>query len=325
MQVLRVENPLFVSGLTIRQRLSYAATLLGWFDSWRSLGYLLIPPLVLLTGAVPIRAARDTFLLAFGATFLLQRLTLQRLARGRAPAVLSTVFDLVRMQANVLATLTLVIRTSATFRVTSKGRVGDDRRRGRVPVLLEIVLVLNLAAAAWFAASAAGLTPVHYGIMWAVYGAAFWLVVNCGFVAAAAVRVRDQRFAADRRAAVRFDVHLDARLHNESVVVDDISLTGARVVAPEGVIPAGLTAPELCVRVGGDHLGIAAIVQSRRPLGETGLEAIGLEFANNQDDVRSRLALALFHTNAVPILIPMPPEAAAEHSAVERSRPLTAA
>jgi len=280
---------------------------------------------VLLTGAVPIRAPRDTFLLAFGATFLLQRLTLQRLARGRAPAVLSTVFDLVRMQANARATLTLVIRKSATFRVTSKGRVGDDRRRGRVPVLLEVVLVLNLVAAVWFAASAAGVTPLHYGIVWAVYGAAFWLVVNCGLVATAAVRVRDERFAADRRAAVRFDVHLDARLDHAAVAVDDISLTGARVVVREGVIPPGFTGGELCVQIGRDSLAFAAVVQSRRPITETGHEALGLEFAHDQDDVRARLALALFHADAVPILFAMPHDAVAELSAAERSSPVTAA
>ena len=325
MQVLRIESPLVVSGLSIRQRLSYAGTLLGWFDAWRSLGYLLIPPLVLLTGAVPIRAPRDTFLLAFGATFLLQRLTLQRLARGRAPAVLSTVFDLVRMQANARATLTLVICKSATFRVTSKGRVGDDRRRGRVPVLLEVVLVLNLVAAVWFAASAAGVTPLHYGIVWAVYGAAFWLVVNCGLVATAAVRVRDERFAADRRAAVRFDVHLDARLDHAAVAVDDISLTGARVVVREGVVPPGFTGGELCVQIGRDSLALAAVVQSRRPIAETGHEALGLEFADDQDDVRARLALALFHADTVPILFALPHDAAAELSAAERSSPVTAA
>ena len=62
MQVLRIENPLVVPGLSIRQRLAYAATLLGWFDAWRSLGYLLLPVVVLLTGAVPIRAEPWTFI-----------------------------------------------------------------------------------------------------------------------------------------------------------------------------------------------------------------------------------------------------------------------
>ena len=325
MQVLRIENPLLVSGLTLRQRLSYASTLLGWFESWRSLGYLLIPPLVLMTGAVPIRASPDTFLLAFGATYLLQRLALQRLARGRAPALLSTVFELVRMQSNLRATLTLLTRKRASFRVTTKGRVSDDRRRGRVPVLLEFVLVLSLAAAGWFMASAAGLTPLHYGIMWAAYGAAFWLVVNCAFVAAAAARVRDQRFAADRRAAVRFDVHLDAHLQHRAVVVDDISLTGARVVVPDGVIEAGLTTGELRVQLGSDHIALAAVVHSRRPIAGTGREAIGLEFAGDQDDARSQLALALFHTDADPILFGVPVEAAGERPDANRAVPSTAA
>jgi len=324
MQVLRVENPLLVSGLTLRQRVSYASTVLGWFESWRSLGYLLIPPLVLFTGAVPIRAAPDTFLLAFGATFLLQRLALQRLARGRAPALLSTVFELVRMQSNVRATLTLITRTRTSFSVTPKGRVGDDRRRGRVPVLLEVVLALSLAAAGWFMASAAGLTPLHYGVTWAAYGAALWLVVNCAFVAAAAARVRDERFAGDRRAAVRFDVHIDAELERRPVIVDDISLTGARVVVPEGTIEIGLTTSELRVQIGGDHIALGAVVHSRRPAGK-GNEAIGLEFAEGQDDVRSRLALALFQTNADPILVPVPMESDGDLPAANRSMPSTAA
>ena len=66
MQVLRSENPMFVRGLSITQRLSYAATLLGWFDAWRSLGYLLLPIVVIATGAVPIAADPLTFALAFG-------------------------------------------------------------------------------------------------------------------------------------------------------------------------------------------------------------------------------------------------------------------
>jgi cellulose synthase (UDP-forming) len=293
MQVLRNENPLRVSGLTVRQRLSYASTLLGWFDAWRSLGYLLIPPLVLLTGAAPIRAALGTFLLAFGTTFLLQRLAQQRLSRGRAPFVLSTVFALVRMQANLRATLTLFKPDTPTFRVTHKGRVGEDRRRGRIPVLLEVILVLNLAAAAWFVATASGVTPLHYGIAWAAYGAAFWLVVNCVFLAAAAVRVSSQRFADERRAAVRFDVRLEALFDHELVAVQDISWTGARIVVAEDVIAAGLTNSQLCLQIGGDHLILAADVRSRSSHPERKDETIGLDFANNQADVRSRLALAL--------------------------------
>jgi cellulose synthase (UDP-forming) len=72
MQVLKADNPLTAPGLTLPQRLAYAFTLLGWFDAWRSLGYLLVPVGVLLTGAVPIHAPLRSFALAFVATFTLQ-------------------------------------------------------------------------------------------------------------------------------------------------------------------------------------------------------------------------------------------------------------
>lgn len=107
MQVLRAENPLTVPGLTLGQRLAYASTLLGWFEAWRSLGYLLLPVAVLFSGAVPIRAHPLTFALAFGVTFTLQQAALRLLSRGYHRPVLSGVFELVRMTPNILATLAL--------------------------------------------------------------------------------------------------------------------------------------------------------------------------------------------------------------------------
>lgn len=163
MQVLRTENPMVCSGLTLPQRLSYAATLLGWFDSWRSLAYLVLPMLVLATGAVPIRADALTFGLAFGATFLLQRVALVLLGRGRAPQLLSAVFELVRMPANLRATLTLIRPGDLGFRVTPKGRTSSERARIPAPRLLQAVLVASVAATLWFVLSLAGFTPVRTG------------------------------------------------------------------------------------------------------------------------------------------------------------------
>lgn len=42
MEVLRIENPLTVEGLSFGQRFSYATTLWAWFDAWRSLGYIVL-------------------------------------------------------------------------------------------------------------------------------------------------------------------------------------------------------------------------------------------------------------------------------------------
>lgn len=56
MQVIRRDNPLRSPGLTLGQRLSYLYSLGAWFDSWRTLGLILLPVVVLLTGQFPLSA-----------------------------------------------------------------------------------------------------------------------------------------------------------------------------------------------------------------------------------------------------------------------------
>ena len=136
MQVLQIENPLTASGLTLGQRLGYAATLLGWFDSWRTLGFLALPPLVLVSGRIPIIADGLTFAIAFGVTYGLQQAALYLLGRGAYRPILSIVFDLVRMSPNFLATLNLFTSRKPRFRVTPKGRMAADRGRIEAPVML---------------------------------------------------------------------------------------------------------------------------------------------------------------------------------------------
>jgi len=290
MQVLRTENPLFCSGLTLPQRLSYAATLFGWFDSWRSLAYLVVPMLVLLTGAVPIRADAGTFAVAFGTTFVLQRAALVLLGRGRAPQLLSAVFELVRMHANLQATLTLFRKGERGFRVTPKGRTSGERARVAVPRLLQLVLAASMASATWFAATLVGATPTTYAVPAAAYGAAFWLAVNAGLVTVAIRRVRAERFAADRRASYRFSVvgatgHLDGH----PCTLDDLSITGARAVVAG---PRRHRARRI-LTIDGVPAPLEVVVRSERP--STDGHVVGLEFAPGQELAQAALALALFH------------------------------
>lgn len=310
MQVLRTENPLVVSGLRLRQRIAYAATLLGWFDAWRSLGYLLLPPAVLFTGAVPIRAHPVTFAFAFGGTFVIQRMALALLGRGFAPQGISTVFELVRMTPNLRATLTLFRPGRRPFAVTPKGRMGDKRSRMPVPRLLSLSLVASVAAAAWFALSATGRTPMQYREPWAAYGAAFWLVVNAVFVVVAMRRIRSQRFAGERRASVRFDIAMPGRLDGRDCRVDDISLTGARITiasAGEAAAAAWVDRPRarrLSIAFGAVTLELDATVRSVRIAGDEAV--VGLEYTPGQDNTTARLALALFGSQLIPVLEPSP-------------------
>jgi cellulose synthase/poly-beta-1,6-N-acetylglucosamine synthase-like glycosyltransferase len=309
MQVLRRENPAFVSGLTFMQRVGYLGTLLGWFDSWRSLGYVLAPMVVLLSGAVPVRADLPTFLAAFGGAFLLQRLALRLLSRGLAPQGIVTVFELVRMPATLRATTRVLSSRERGFTVTDKGRTADIRGRIPVPPLLTGLLVASVVAAAWFGATLLGMTPVTYEVPWAAYGALGWLVVNAALLALAIRRIRDVRYGAERRAAVRFDVTGTAALDGLAGRLLDASPTGA-LLTLGAAAPATGDRVVLDVEAGNQQLHLAAVVRSARA-GDTGQTLIGLEFTDGQIRQKAALALALFRTGAVPQFVERTEERAA--------------
>ena len=300
MQVLRNENPLWVSGLTIQQRLAYAATLLGWFDAWRSLGYLLLPIAVVVTGAVPIRAEPLTFALAFSTTFILQQLAMRVLSRGCHRPILSILFELVRMTPNLLATLTLLpTRRRITFKVTPKGRQDDGtgRRKVHVPQPLLWLAALSVFASAWFTATVMGATPVTYEVPWAAYAAFGWLVVNVGLVFLAIRRIRASRYAPERRASVRFATDMAASIDGAPCTVTDLSLTGARLVVP-AAIDGGLSRT-ITLSFGGEKIALGGVVRSVIGRGD-GSIVCGFEFVPGQHRACARLALGLFATRVAP-------------------------
>jgi cellulose synthase (UDP-forming) len=291
MQVLRADNPLTRPGLTLAQRLAYAFTLLGWFDAWRSLGYLLLPVAVLFTGAVPIRGPLRTFAAAFALTFTVQQLALWLLGRGWQRPWLAVLFDLVRMPSNLTATLSLFGADGARFQVTPKGRTGERPRREPAPRVLWAVTGLSLAAAVWFVATLAERTPLRYGNLAAAAAAAGWLAFNLLLTAAAIGRIRALRFGAERRASVRFQVRLEARLDGAACVAEDLSLTGARLSLPSGQ-PGGPAV--LVLDAPGRAVALRCAVRSRVERPDGGM-TVGVEFLPDQWPAIGMLTHLLFN------------------------------
>jgi cellulose synthase (UDP-forming) len=237
MQVLRTENPLTVPGLSLGQRLAYGATLLGWFDAWRTLGLLLLPGLVLLTGEIPILADGGTFALAFGITYGLQQLAMYRLGRGAYRPILSVIFELVRMTPNLVATLHLLAPRAPRFAVTPKGRTATERGRIAAPRPLLAVLGFSFVAAVAYALVLLGTLDITYRYGWAAAAAFGWLVVNAGLIVIAIRRVRSLRYAAERRSAVRFAVDTPGWVDATAVTVQDLSVGGALLAVPQALVP----------------------------------------------------------------------------------------
>jgi glycosyltransferase involved in cell wall biosynthesis len=183
------------------QRLFYRAIQPGK-NRWKAVFWCGTNAVVIFSGTTPIHAPFAVFVIAFGVMFALQRLAMALLSRGYAPQGMATLFEFVRLQSNIKATLTYFHRGERPFRVTAKHGT-DERRRIKAPWSLWILLGLSGVALAWFACTVAGLTPITYKIVWTAYGALFWGLVNIGFLVGALSRIRSDRFASERRTAVR--------------------------------------------------------------------------------------------------------------------------
>jgi hypothetical protein len=222
-------------------------------------------------------------------------------SRGRAPQLHSTLFEFVRLPANLRATTALIGRRARAFTVTAKGRQADgDRGRTRPPALLSALLVLNVIAAGWYVASILGRTPVTYAIPWVAHGSAFWLTINSVMLVLAVRRIRHERFGADRRAAVRFDLSGTVAVFDIDCQLRDVSLTGVSLTTADGLLQ-----PDRRVRVtlnlAGVALGLDAVV--RTIVTSDGGDVAGLQFDGLDVDQQATLALALFGTGIAPTLV----------------------
>lgn len=128
MQVLREANPATIPGLTLAQRLNYLSSLLPWFEGWQKVIFYAIPPLFLLTGALPLRADALRFAAVFIGTYGLLLLAAKLAARGTAKFLRSDAYSAVTFPVFVKVTLGLFVRRRLKFAVT------DKEGQHRVPI-----------------------------------------------------------------------------------------------------------------------------------------------------------------------------------------------
>ncbi|HEX3392037.1 MAG TPA: glycosyltransferase [Solirubrobacteraceae bacterium] len=291
MQILRLERPFTRRGLTLAQRVAYAATIVGWFDAWRTLGYVLLPLAVLFSGATPIDAPVIVFACAFGATFGLQRLAMALLSRGYAPQGMAALFEFARMQSNLRATLTYFRQRERPFRVTVK-QGAAERQRLAAPWLLWVLIGLIALALAWFVCSLVGLTPTVYEVRWTAYGAVFWALVNLGFLVGALSRIRSDRFASERRTAARLQVGGAASIEGRPAQLVDISMGGVLARCERPLQPGQAPLTVKFSRVGED-IALLATERGRQALAD-GSTLLRLQFTEHQTSELARMARTLF-------------------------------
>lgn len=226
MQILRSDTPFFKRGLTMAQRLSYAATLSGWFEGIRTLGYFALSVAVVGSGKAPVDAPLSVFLPLYAAVFLSQQFAMLMLSRGRHSLGAGIMFDFFRLPASVRAVGRLLFPEGAKFLVTPKGRSGSERALGHLPSSLMLLTVVGLGVWAYFIASVLGYTPTVYSQFSVVAIALFFLVLNITVLFVALGRATSWRFAAERRGAQRFDLPVVVQVAGHRAMLHRPSMNG---------------------------------------------------------------------------------------------------
>ncbi len=207
MQVWRKDNPLTIPGLTISQRLSFFASMVTYFDALQRFVLLLIPILVLLTGALPIRALDWGFWVRFVPYSVLTFTAIWLLGRGFYNTWDIFRYDMIKTFTFISALRTIVTGRARPFRVTSKLAGTDKRSAFQQPVWPHwIVIGLSLVAIAIGVVHI--VSPLWYVQKPMVLIASIgWTLFNITLLVAGALRLR----RASRRATYRFRIRIPLR------------------------------------------------------------------------------------------------------------------
>lgn len=319
-QILRRHNPLFHRGLSLKQRVSYFTSVAYVIEYVPKAIYLAMPPVVLLTGTLPMNHMGWNLLFRFAPYYLLGTTATILLTGGTNPFLHSERFHLVKMEIMFRALTSLVWPRKLKFKVTAKGASETDSRF-RALKLVKFQLALGglcLVSAVWAISSAIIGAPWRLSFL-ALVMTAVWAVINAGMVASLAGTVLRRHH---RRSVYRFpvDVPLSVTIAGTtaSVTARDISALGIGWQSLGAVAPGCVV--HSCLEPGaGPAIEADLRVTSCRPGGD-GLFDIGAEITSLSPESQRALVLFLFQTVAPQSLGQNVPQAESEPIELEAHR-----
>lgn len=202
MQVLRSENPLFGSGLTLGQRLSYFASFYFYWMSYQKFIYIATPVFCLLSGIYPLVAIPKVFAWYFLPYFLLNIVATASLQGGLRGFWLSEEFNIIKMPV-LMKTIAGLFQREAAFKVTPKAQ---DTAASWTEVWMQGLLLLGVVVAGGVGAWKLYLAPRGY-YLWAVIVNVVWCIFYLGLLIPVIWRaIRHQEMRGTYRFPNRLDV-----------------------------------------------------------------------------------------------------------------------
>ncbi|MDB4916234.1 MAG: glycosyl transferase 2 family protein [Gemmatimonadetes bacterium] len=217
MQILRKMNPLFVPGLSWKQKISYFSSVIVYLDGAQRLVFYLAPVVFFLFGILPVKVDNHALLIRLVPYMFLTVGSFELLSRGTGYILISERFNMTRFWTYVLALSGYFAKKPLKFNVTPKG-AGDVPFKTYAPQLY--LAIISFSAFVWaLVARHLGWIDYHDGggmsTAFLVNGA--WLVWNLYF-ALYVVRhsIQSRQLRGDHRFAQRLPTRIQVVMNGEA-------------------------------------------------------------------------------------------------------------
>ncbi|WP_195970788.1 glycosyltransferase family 2 protein [Clostridium thermobutyricum] len=227
LQVFKRNNPLFMKGLKLSQKIAYIDGLIYWFSSLQKIIYIIAPIAYLLFGILSIRASLWELLPYYIPFLVSQMVVFKVLSPGTRNLKWSHFYETVMapsISASILSELFSL--KSVGFKVTSKD-ITNEKAYFQFRVILPHIILLIGTVVSWFICGylikAGKVLPsyVILNIIWSIYNAV-------GIIVAIKVAYQKPMFRSSERIEIRdnFITKLYVNEKEYNIKVHDISDTG---------------------------------------------------------------------------------------------------
>ncbi len=212
---------------------------LWWLEGIGTLVAFLVPVVVMCSGAQTSTAGPVEFTAVFILMFSLRLWGSRRLMRREIHWPTAFALRIFRVPVGLACLWWLVTRNVLEFEVTPKGGAGR-RQRGRTPAVLTGMMIAVAAIVLYAAAGVLGWVP-WTSSPGSTVAAGSWLVLAAVVLWLGTRRIRAAEYATSRRNAHRIAVSAPVRINGAAGELLDISVGGAAVRFPQGILPASGT------------------------------------------------------------------------------------
>lgn len=291
------ESPLWVKGLTIRQRLSYLSSFLAYFESFQKLILIMMPVFIIMFNVFPMQVNVFEFLLRWAPYFALAILANKIGGREYFRYLQTEKYNLLKMAVFIQSTLTLFYRKSLKFKVTPKSVDDSVYKEERRTLRVYMVILGAMTGAILYGLFKTIFQPATALEMEAYLIAIFWAGYNAMLIF---IGINEVLGKSHERKQYRFPVHLKGELHHAgyigdvlSVQVENLSITGASLILKDEFLDDNRFL--LHMHTASRKLMVLQIGKIHRQVKDAeGRVHVGISFVEKQDFYRERLFEYLF-------------------------------